>query len=205
MADRTMTESDPRSRGKKPPFGENPPAAPGRETEMRTKPDHGEESYVGYRRLSGKCALITGGDSGIGRAVAIAFAREGANVAISYLPEEQEDADETGRWVRQAGQQILPLAAPDQFVGIPFMHQHQIRALEFPVQIEGVEIIKPAFQFRKGMMKALDSLCSGIRQEICQAPSVAGFEYVNRVSPRQQLRRDPTQEMSISVVPVGDQ
>ena len=74
---------------------------------MRTKPDHGEESYVGYQRLSGKSVLITGGDSGIGRAVAIALAREGADVAISFLPEEQEDAEETSRWVRKADRQIL--------------------------------------------------------------------------------------------------
>jgi NAD(P)-dependent dehydrogenase (short-subunit alcohol dehydrogenase family) len=61
---------------------------------MEPSPDHGETSYTGTGRLAGKKALITGGDSGIGRAVAIAFAREGPDVAISYLPEEQEDADE---------------------------------------------------------------------------------------------------------------
>ncbi|WP_166865003.1 MULTISPECIES: SDR family oxidoreductase [unclassified Salinibacterium] len=72
-------------------------------------PDHGEESYVGSGRLEGLRALITGGDSGIGRAVAIAYAREGADVAISYLPEEQEDAEDTQRWIEKAGRKALLL------------------------------------------------------------------------------------------------
>jgi NAD(P)-dependent dehydrogenase (short-subunit alcohol dehydrogenase family) len=75
---------------------------------MDPQPDHGEESYKGSGRLAGKVALITGGDSGIGRAVAIAYAREGADIAIAYLS-EHEDAKETARWVEQAGRRALLL------------------------------------------------------------------------------------------------
>jgi len=77
-------------------------APPGREALLEPTADHGEHSYVGHGRLSGKRALITGADSGIGRAVAIAFAREGADVLINYL-EETDDAQETARWSRTPG------------------------------------------------------------------------------------------------------
>jgi NAD(P)-dependent dehydrogenase (short-subunit alcohol dehydrogenase family) len=76
---------------------------PGRESEMDPRPDYGERTYRGSGRLEGRRALITGGDSGIGRAVALAFAREGADVVISHLPEEHADADETLRTVKAAG------------------------------------------------------------------------------------------------------
>jgi len=82
---------------------------PGLTDEMSPRPDHGEESYVGHGRLEGKVALVTGGDSGIGRAVAIAYAREGADVAFTCLPEEHDDAEETVRLVRAAGRTPLPL------------------------------------------------------------------------------------------------
>jgi NAD(P)-dependent dehydrogenase (short-subunit alcohol dehydrogenase family) len=75
---------------------------------MDPRPDHGEESYTGSGKLTGKVALITGADSGIGKAVAIAYAREGADVAISYLS-EQEDAEDTAKWVEQAGRKALLL------------------------------------------------------------------------------------------------
>ncbi|WP_368496226.1 SDR family oxidoreductase [Herbiconiux sp. A18JL235] len=81
---------------------------PGSEQELEQKPDHGEDSYVGSGRLTGKIALITGGDSGIGKAVAIAYAREGADVAISYL-DEHEDAAETCALVEAAGRRVLSI------------------------------------------------------------------------------------------------
>jgi NAD(P)-dependent dehydrogenase (short-subunit alcohol dehydrogenase family) len=83
---------------------------PGLTSEMTPKPDHGEESYRGSGRMEGRRTIITGGDSGIGRAVAIAFAREGADVLFTYLPEEEPDAEETARWVREAGRDAVPVA-----------------------------------------------------------------------------------------------
>ncbi len=90
----------------KPPFPEQQQAIPGQTNAMKPVPDHGEESYRGSGRLEGKRALITGGDSGIGRAVAIAFAREGADILISYL-DEHEDARETAGWVEKAGRKAV--------------------------------------------------------------------------------------------------
>ena len=82
---------------------------PGLEARMLNKPDHGEETYVGKGALPGKVALITGGDSGIGRAVAIAYAREGADIALSFLPSEAVDAAETATSVERAGRRIVLL------------------------------------------------------------------------------------------------
>lgn len=94
-----------------PPFPKQSQPVPGTQRKMDPYPDCGEQSYTGSGRLANKIALITGADSGIGRAVAIAFAREGADVAIAYL-DEHEDAKETARWVEQAGRQCLLL--PDR-------------------------------------------------------------------------------------------
>ena len=93
----------------RPPFPKQPQPVPGSQRKMDPYPDCGEQSYKGSGRLAGKIALITGGDSGIGRAVAIAYAREGADVVIAYL-NEHEDARETARWVEQAGRQCLLLS-----------------------------------------------------------------------------------------------
>ena len=82
---------------------------PGTEAKLTPRADHGEESYKGSGKLAGKAAIITGGDSGIGRAVAIAFAREGADVLLSYL-NEHDDARETAHWVEQAGRKCVLVA-----------------------------------------------------------------------------------------------
>lgn len=92
----------------RPPFPEQRQAMPGKTDDMRPKPDHGEESYRGSGRLTGKATIITGADSGIGRAVALAFAREGADVLISYL-DEHDDAKETEALVTAAGRRAILL------------------------------------------------------------------------------------------------
>lgn len=84
---------------------------PGNTEEMDPSPDHGEDSYRGQERLAGQIALVTGGDSGIGRAVCLAYARKGADIAFTYLPEEAADADETASLVQEAGSRVLPLKA----------------------------------------------------------------------------------------------
>jgi NAD(P)-dependent dehydrogenase (short-subunit alcohol dehydrogenase family) len=98
--------NDDNSRRPQPPQPEQRQAPPGKTGAMTPQPDHGEHSYKGSGRLAGKAAIITGSDSGIGRAVAIAFAREGADVLISYY-EEDDDAKETQHWVEQAGRRAI--------------------------------------------------------------------------------------------------
>ena len=122
-----------------PPQQQSPP---GVTAEMDPKPDHGEESYVGTGRLKGKKAVITGGDSGIGRAVAIAFAREGADVLISYL-NEHDDANETAEWVRKAGRTAV--LAPGEL-----NHAEQCRAVigQAMDELGGIDVLvsNAAFQ-----------------------------------------------------------
>jgi NAD(P)-dependent dehydrogenase (short-subunit alcohol dehydrogenase family) len=100
------TQQNPTQQGPQPPFPQQKQEPPGLESEMQPRPDYGEESYQGSGRLQGYGAIITGADSGIGRAVALAFAREGADVLISYLSEDS-DAQETARIVERAGRKAV--------------------------------------------------------------------------------------------------
>ena len=104
-----VAKSDPTTKYPQPPFQAQSQPFPGLASKMVPRPDHGETSYVGANRLVGRKALITGGDSGMGRAAAIAFAREGADVAISYLPAEEPDAREVMELIRQAGRTAVAL------------------------------------------------------------------------------------------------
>lgn len=106
MTTESQVTQNPKERGPKPPFPQGQQQFPGSDNSMNPRPDHGEESYKGSGKLTGKVALITGADSGIGRAVAIAFAREGADVMVAYL-ESDDDAKETANWVEKAGRKVV--------------------------------------------------------------------------------------------------
>ncbi|GAA0918741.1 SDR family oxidoreductase [Pseudonocardia zijingensis] len=107
MGQDQFTQQDPTEQHAAPGSGDRTVEHPGRAGELDVQPDHGEESYRGTGRLEGRKTVITGGDSGIGRAVAIAFAREGADVLLSYLEAEEEDARETARLVEEAGRRAV--------------------------------------------------------------------------------------------------
>lgn len=111
-------------------------SAPGLQSKMEPVPDCGEESYVGHGRLKDRKALVTGGDSGIGRAVAIAYAREGADVAINYLPSEQKDAEEVAGLIREAGRKVVLI--PGDLSDEEFCKQ---MVQEANRQLEGLDII----------------------------------------------------------------
>jgi NAD(P)-dependent dehydrogenase (short-subunit alcohol dehydrogenase family) len=120
----------------KPPFTEQSQPWPGLAGKMTPKPDHGESSYKGSGRLMGRKALITGGDSGMGRAAAIAFAREGADVAINYLPAEDSDAREVIQLIKEAGR--LGVAIPGDLRDRAFCQQLVADAVQ---QLGGLDIV----------------------------------------------------------------
>jgi NAD(P)-dependent dehydrogenase (short-subunit alcohol dehydrogenase family) len=130
------TMNDPRSKYPKPPFKPQTQPWPGLAGQMEPKPDHGETSYRGSGRLAGRKALITGGDSGMGRAAAIAYAREGADVAINYLPAEEPDAREVIQLIKAAGRKGV--AIPGDLRDEVFCRKLVADALE---QLGGLDIV----------------------------------------------------------------
>ena len=127
-AQRRGGKQNPRDKYPKPPFKAQSQPWPGLAGQMDPQPDHGETSYVGSGRLRGRKALITGGDSGMGRAAAIAYAREGADVAINYLPEEEPDAREVIDLIRREGRKAA--AIPGDIRTAAFCRQLVERAIE---------------------------------------------------------------------------
>lgn len=109
LEDRVKMLQDPTSKYPRPPFKRQEQPWPGLANRMDPPPDHGEQTYRGSGRLTGRRALITGGDSGMGRGAAIAFAREGADVAINYLPEEEEDARQVIQFIKDAGRKAVAI------------------------------------------------------------------------------------------------
>lgn len=135
MSDR-LTIQDPRKQYPAPPFDAQPQPMPGLVQNMVPSPDHGEESYKGSGRLAGRKALITGGDSGIGRAVAIAFAREGADVAISYLEDEEPDAETVIELIEADGR--IGVALPGDIKNEAWCHEMVEKAVS---DLGGLDIL----------------------------------------------------------------
>ena len=140
---------DPTTQYPQPPFKKQQQEAPGTIHDMDPVPDHGEKSYVGSGRLAGRKAIVTGADSGIGRAVAIAFAREGADVAINFLPEEAEQGNEVANLITEAGQRaaVIPGDLKDEAFNAELVRQ----AVE---QLGGIDILA----FVAGTMPTIDSI-----------------------------------------------
>ena len=133
---REPTMQDPRTKYPKPPFKEQTQTWPGLAGKMDPKPDHGETSYRGSGRLAGRKALITGGDSGMGRAAAIAYAREGADVAINHLPAEEPDAREVIQLIKDAGR--IGVSIPGDLRQEAFCQQLVAEAIQ---KLGGLDIV----------------------------------------------------------------
>jgi len=149
----TATLQNPLDKYPAPPYPEQQQNEPGLERKMQPSPDHGEESYIGSGKLKGRKAIITGGDSGIGRAVAIAFAREGADVLISYL-NEHEDAKDTAGFVEQAGRKAVTVSG--DISEEAHCKQLVCRALESFGQID-IIVNNAAFQMSRDSLQEVSS------------------------------------------------
>jgi NAD(P)-dependent dehydrogenase (short-subunit alcohol dehydrogenase family) len=130
------TLEDPTKKYPKPPFESQSQPWPGLAGKMNPRPDHGETSYKGSGRLAGRKALITGGDSGMGRAAAIAYAREGADVAINYLPSEEPDAKEVIALIKAEGKKAI--AIPGDITDESFCKKLVVEAVE---KLGGLDIL----------------------------------------------------------------
>jgi len=145
---------DPRTQYPQPDFKKQPQSAPGLAQAMDPQPDHGEKTYRGNGRLKGRKALVTGGDSGIGRAAAIAFAREGASVVINYLPSEQKDADDVVALLKGEGHTIV--AIPGDLTDEAFCKDLVTRAVS---ELGGLDILANVAG-RQQFHKSIDDLTS---------------------------------------------
>jgi NAD(P)-dependent dehydrogenase (short-subunit alcohol dehydrogenase family) len=138
-----FTMQDPTKQYPRPDFAKQSQSPPGIAKDMVPKPDHGETSYKGCGRLAGRRALITGADSGIGRAVAIAFAREGADVALNYLPTEETDAREVVDLIQKAGRKAVALPgdiSDEPFcVGLVSEAVEELGGLDILVNVAGMQ------------------------------------------------------------------
>ncbi|WP_158826134.1 SDR family oxidoreductase [Mucilaginibacter lacusdianchii] len=195
----SQTNQDPINKYENRPFKEQQQEVPGTEAELQPKADHGETSYKGTGKLTGRKAIITGGDSGIGRAVAIAFAREGADVLIAYLNED-EDARETARYVEEAGRKAVLIA------GDISEESHCQKIIDTAVsELGGIDILvnNAAFQMARQSLQEVSTeewdrtfktniypmfyLCKMAEQHLKPGSTVINTTSVNAYKPRPTL------------------
>jgi NAD(P)-dependent dehydrogenase (short-subunit alcohol dehydrogenase family) len=154
---------------------------PGLTGAMRDEPDHGESSYRGSGRLQGRKAVITGGDSGIGRAVALAFAREGADVLIAYLPEEQSEAEETAQLIKAAGQQAI--LVPGDLTDEPQCAQVVRRAVQ---DLGGIDILVNNAAYQMAQPGGIEDITTEQFDRVLKTNLYAMFWLCKKVLPHLQ-------------------
>jgi len=201
MTEENKNVQDPSDQYPKPPFPKQDQQPPGTESDLEPKADHGEESYKGSGKLIGKKAIITGGDSGIGRAVAIAFAREGADVLISYLDDsEDEDAKTTAKYVEEAGRKAVLVKGDIQD------ESHCQSIIDSAIsELGGLDILvnNAAFQMARKSLSEIPSeewertfrtnitamffLCKAAEPHLKPGSSIINTTSVNAYSPSEQL------------------